>query len=638
MELAMTHGTRWGVATRHGSALTVAIALGCALPGCSRDTPTGPGEEPARPELAAAAAEGPITLGGNLPSDINVNGVIVGSRVISAGTTRAFSWQSGMLTDLGTGGSNSQAEGISDAGHIVGMSDGLPFIWHNGAMTELARRGGGSCGWGGHAYAVNSSGVVVGQSDTLCSRSPVLWRNGKTTDLGSFSGNTIENGTAFGINDRGQVVGESNERAFLWQNGTMRDLGSLGGGSERSVAYDINERGQVVGVSYIKGHSFDQGFVRHAFLWSNGVMTDLGTLGSLGQTSFAYGINDSGQVVGTTESHAFVWHKGTMVDLGLGKALAINNAGEIVGEAYGSSITGARWTAPTVFGSWTARASLPSARRGSAIASASGLLYSIGGNNSAGAALTVVDAYDPGSNSWRNRAPLPAARQNGNGAASIGNKIYLAGGQDGSGTLTRTLYIYDTITDSWTTGADMPVAGGCGGSAAINGILYVFSGCRNASVGVQDFAQLLHRYNPNANRWTTLRLAPAVHFQPGVAAFRGKLYVAGGSDASGATRRLDVYDPATASWSTRAAMPTARVGSAAAFVGGRFHVFGGRNGTQFLKTVEAYDPATNSWGGIRASLPEARAGLGVGVIGELAYAAGGHNNTRVLAAHKRYAP
>jgi probable HAF family extracellular repeat protein len=58
----------------------------------------------------------------------------------------------------------------------------------------------------------------------------------------------------------------------------------------------------------------------HAFLWENGVITDLGTLGS--SFSFAMGINDRGEVVGQTQAPndfdylAFLWYAGHMISLG----------------------------------------------------------------------------------------------------------------------------------------------------------------------------------------------------------------------------------------------------------------------------------------------------------------------------------
>jgi probable HAF family extracellular repeat protein len=96
------------------------------------------------------------------------------------------------------------------------------------------------------------------------------------------------------------------QHAFLWQDGTMADLGTLGGRS--SGAQGINECGQVVGTDSAR-------FGEQAFLWQNGLMISLGTAGADG--SSAHAINDQGQIVGWALLHAsgdpaaLLWEIGT---------------------------------------------------------------------------------------------------------------------------------------------------------------------------------------------------------------------------------------------------------------------------------------------------------------------------------------
>lgn len=161
------------------------------------------------------------------------------------------------------------------------------------------------------------------------------------------------NGSATAINNKGQVVGytfsSGDLRAFIWANGTMRFLGGLGGGS--SFAYAINEAGQVVGAARVANGQL------HAFLWQNGTMRDLGTLGA--DASTALGIDANGRIVGYTEKvggpiRAFLWENGTMkrlANLGTGYSIArdIDDMGRVVGEKGSQSSPRAfRWVAGTV--------------------------------------------------------------------------------------------------------------------------------------------------------------------------------------------------------------------------------------------------------------------------------------------------
>ena len=118
------------------------------------------------------------------------------------------------------------------------------------------------------------------------------------------------------------VPGATETHAFIWQNGSMRDLHTLGGPD--STAWIINDRGEVAGISFISFNANPSTGVPTVdpFFWSpeDGKMTDLGGLG--GTFGYVDWLNNKGQVVGASNTpgdqtqHPFIWSKWQgMVDL-----------------------------------------------------------------------------------------------------------------------------------------------------------------------------------------------------------------------------------------------------------------------------------------------------------------------------------
>ncbi|MET8282223.1 hypothetical protein [Micromonospora sp. NPDC005174] len=236
---------------------------------------------------------GVITDLGVLPGDTDSSAVDVNEfgdvAITSFGSdylTRAVLWRDGHLRDLGTlGGENSVAIGVNDRRQVLGTSDPADdmrhrFLWRDRVFTDLGQE---------YFYEFtadfNNAGDVVGgfnvpPQDYPCTCVGGRLRDGVLTQIGS---------AALGINNRGQVVGAANGRAFRWQNGTLTDLGTLGG--DRSHATAVNDRGVVVGQSATASAAW------HPFLWRNGVMTDLTTRG-VWETDWIEDINISGHLVG----------------------------------------------------------------------------------------------------------------------------------------------------------------------------------------------------------------------------------------------------------------------------------------------------------------------------------------------------
>jgi probable HAF family extracellular repeat protein len=303
------------------------------------------------------------------PFSVNDHDEIVGTSengqvdpLTGANETRAVMWKDGEIKDLGSlGGNQNLAFWINSRGQVVGWSlNAVPdpfsmidslffatangtqtraFLWEHGQIKDLGTLGGNDAAAG----FINERGEVAGTSYTstipnpitgLPPADPFLWEpptrqfpSGRMIDLGSFGG---ANGFSNALNNHGQVIGGSSIATnpgacfflnfnpdchpFLWDQGNLIDLNTSSVGGTPLSADWFNDAGEIVGVATFPNVPSD------AYLWRNGVATDLGHLEG-DCFSRAWGINALGQVVGASSAcdgsdiRAFLWENGDLVDL-----------------------------------------------------------------------------------------------------------------------------------------------------------------------------------------------------------------------------------------------------------------------------------------------------------------------------------
>jgi probable HAF family extracellular repeat protein len=265
---------------------------------------------------------------------------LVAGRIGAGSSWTGATWSSGSLTLYGSQGITA-INGVSSNGmftgslRTAGMTNDHAFIYHSGIVDDI----GGAPFVNTAGNAINAAGQVVGE---WCCNGPFggafFYQGGTMSNLGPFDT------TAAAINEAGVAVGgmlppTTTFHAYRDSGGLLTDLGTPDGFG--SFAYGINNSGDIVGTIWDWAHDGPS----HAFMYASGTLHDLGTFG--GVKAWFEAINDSGLIVGTvgtaSSAYGLLYSGGLAHDLNtlvsgaagwtITDANAINGAGQILGTA-----------------------------------------------------------------------------------------------------------------------------------------------------------------------------------------------------------------------------------------------------------------------------------------------------------------
>lgn len=271
-------------------------------------------------------------------------------------------------------------------------------------------------------------------------------------------------------------------------------------------------------------------------------------------------------------------------------------------------------------GKWVRLAPLPQPTGELLAVAVNGKLYASQGLLPGFKPAGLVYEYDPAADMWAQKKPMPHPVHHAAVTAASG-KMYLFGGFDlpASGppgwNPVNDTWEYDPATDAWQARAPMPTARGAGVAAVVGGKCYVIGGAGptpGASAPTirprqpQRSLATVEEYDPATNTWRTRAPMPTPCNHMGGEAVNGKIYVIGGRLSGafiigfpGNTNLVQVYDPAADAWATGAPMPTSRSGLNTAALNGVIYAAGGETQDEkylaAFRAFEAYHPASDTW-------------------------------------------
>ena len=202
--------------------------------------------------------------------------------------------------------------------------------------------------------------------------------------------------------------------------------------------------------------------------------------------------------------------------------------------------------------------------------------------------------YDPATDSWKELAPMPTPRGSAC-AVVVDGKIHVIGGahanipgKPGNEPLwagvpqivVGTVEEYDPASNTWRTRAPMPTGRNHFFAAEVDGKIYAINGRLGTSfVTASDVTDIVEEYDPKTDTWRYMGRSPTKRGDVAGGVHNGQIYVTGGEyeEPRGKVTfwAFEAYDPKANVWRSLPHVQIARHGGVAAFIGNEFHVAGG---------------------------------------------------------------
>jgi len=248
---------------------------------------------------------------------------------------------------------------------------------------------------------------------------------------------------------------------------------------------------------------------------------------------------------------------------------------------------------------WKQLASMPTARRLHGSAALDGKIYLMGGRSGDGSAFSSAAVYDSHSDSWQPVAEMASGRARFAAAAAAG-KIYAIGGSSNEELSTATVQAFNPLLGAWAEVASMSVARSHHAVAVVDGNIYAIGGVDAHDVSIDS----VEMYDPQANSWQQVASMPQPRSCHAAVAMAGKIYVTGCDGHDGRSTAV-VFDPQANAWAELTSMGAARQDHASTAIGGKLYVFGGFDGLggDRMASAEAYDPTSNTWTPVAGLMP-----------------------------------